>query len=134
MDPAKVQAITHWAQTKDLKAVQCFLCFANFYRRFARDFSTIVTPIAALTKKGAYTAIWSPKTISALKKLKSAFFSAPVLIHLGPLMPFIVEVDALDVGIGAILSQWSSSSSELHPCAFFSWKFSSVDLNYDIGN
>jgi hypothetical protein len=29
-----------------------FIRFSNFYRRFIRDFSGIITPLVALTRKG----------------------------------------------------------------------------------
>ena len=34
MDPAKVAAIMDWPSPKNLKEVQSFLGFANFYRKF----------------------------------------------------------------------------------------------------
>lgn len=47
---------------------------------------------------------------------------------------FIVEVDASEVGVGAILSQRSSADGKVHPCAFFSHKLSPTERNYDVGN
>ena len=46
----------------------------------------------------------------------------------------MVEVDASNVGIGAILSQKSAKDNKLHPCAFFSRKLTPAEKNYDIGN
>jgi len=43
-------------------------------------------------------------------------------------------VDASDTGIGAVLSQQSAEDQKLHPCAFFSRRFSPAEENYDIGN
>ena len=34
MDPPKVKAVTDWPSPQNGKAVQSFLGFANFYRRF----------------------------------------------------------------------------------------------------
>lgn len=45
-----------------------------------------------------------------------------------------MEVDALDTGVGAILSQHSHSDNKLHPCAFFSHKLDPPEQNYDVGN
>lgn len=44
---------------------------------------------------------------TAFKKLKQAFTTAPILKHPNPDLPLIVEVDTLDSGVGAILSQRS---------------------------
>jgi hypothetical protein len=47
-------------------------------------------------------------------------------------LPFIVEVDASEAGIGAVLSQRSGAPLKLRPCAFFSKKLSPAELNYDV--
>ena len=51
MDPAKVAAVREWAVPRNLRDVRGFLGFANFYRRFIRDFATIARPLNDLTKK-----------------------------------------------------------------------------------
>ncbi|CAJ0944293.1 unnamed protein product [Ranitomeya imitator] len=51
-----------------------------------------------------------------------------------PSKPFIVEVDASEVGVGAVLSQGPVTLTNLRPCAFFSSNFSSAKRNYDVGN
>lgn len=71
---------------------------------------------------------------TALGELKHRFSSAPVLIQPDPTLQFIVEVDASDTGVGAVLSQRSPPDSKLHPCAFFSRKLSPAERNYDVGN
>ncbi|XP_075056507.1 uncharacterized protein LOC142142519 [Mixophyes fleayi] len=50
MDSTKVQAIVDWVQPNNLKAVQRFLGFSNYYRRFIHNFADIVAPIVALTR------------------------------------------------------------------------------------
>jgi len=54
---------------------------------------------------------------AAFDTLKMAFTSAPVLIHPDPAKPFIVETDASDFALGAILSQFGIDGL-LHPVAF----------------
>ena len=49
----KVSVIREWATTSQLKDVQCFLGFVNFYPRFIKGFSTLAQPLIALTHKGA---------------------------------------------------------------------------------
>uniref|UniRef100_A0A3B3WPB4 Gypsy retrotransposon integrase-like protein 1 n=1 Tax=Poecilia mexicana TaxID=48701 RepID=A0A3B3WPB4_9TELE len=51
-----------------------------------------------------------------------------------PSAQFTVEVDASETGVGAILSQRSSRDGKLHPCAFFSKKFTTTEGRYDIGD
>lgn len=47
---------------------------------------------------------------------------------------FVVEVDASDVGVGAVLSQRAAEDGKLHPCAFYSHRLSPAEQNYDVGN
>lgn len=56
----------------------------------------------------------------------------PFLQHPYPELPFMVEVNACDVGIGAVLSQQSSSESNLHPCAFSVHHLTAVERNDNI--
>ena len=79
MDPAKVEAITYWEAPKSVKGVQSFLGFANFYRRFIRDFSDIILPLTNLIRKDLKFE-WSKGANEAFEKLKKVFVSAPVLV------------------------------------------------------
>ena len=51
MDPKKLTGITNWPIPDDVKKVQAFLGFCNFYHRFIKDYSTIARPLFDLTKK-----------------------------------------------------------------------------------
>lgn len=62
--------------------------------------------------------------------LKQYFASASVLRHPDPQQPFFIEVDASDIGAGAILSQRQITNGKLHPCTYSS----PAEQNYDIGN
>ncbi len=133
MDPDKIQAVVDWPTPDSRKALQRFLGFANFYRRFIRSFSQLAASLTALNSiKTLFR--WSSAAEAAFTKLKSCFVSAPILITPDPSRQFVVEVDASEVGVGAILSQRSSSDDKVHPCAYFSHRLSPAECNYDIGN
>ncbi|KAL2089239.1 hypothetical protein ACEWY4_016138 [Coilia grayii] len=91
----------------------------------------LVAPLTNLPCAKPKTLQWSPEADQALASLKVSFSFAPLLTLPEPTKPFIVEVDASPTGAGAVLSQKSGSPSRLHPCAFFSCKFSSTEQNYD---
>ncbi|XP_067231400.1 uncharacterized protein brd8a isoform X2 [Chanodichthys erythropterus] len=132
-DPAKVRAVAEWPTPDSRKALQRFLGFANFYRRFVRNFSQVAAPLTALTSTKVPFK-WNSKAQGAFDILKSRFISAPVLSFPDPERQFIVEVDASEVGVGAVLSQRSPRDGKVHPCAYFSHRLSPAERNYDIGN
>ncbi len=132
-DPAKIEAVAMWPVPDSRKALQRFLGFSNFYRRYIRNFGQIAAPLTALTSTKVIFR-WNPDAQVAFDALKSRFVSAPVLLVPDPESQFIVEVDASDVGVGAVLSQRSLCDGKVHPCAFFSRRLSPAEHNYDIGN
>lgn len=130
MDPAKVETILKWPIPASVKAVQSFLGFANFYRRFVRDYSRLVSPMTALTKKNLPFQ-WTPACQHAFEELQHRFTSAPILAHFDPDGPTYLETDASDYAIGTILSQ-EGPDKLLHPVAYDSRKFQPAELNYEI--
>ncbi|KAG5270294.1 hypothetical protein AALO_G00191040 [Alosa alosa] len=133
MDPKKTQVVRDWPQPTSVKEVQRFLGFANFYRKFIRNFSSVAAPLSNLTRKKPGPFIWTPEAERAFQDLKVRFTSAPILTLPDPPLPFTVEVDASDVAVGAVLSQ-CPADGKLHPCAFFSSRLSDAEMNYDVGD
>ncbi len=134
MDEKKVQAVLDWPQPQTVKELQRFLGFANFYRRFIRNFSSVASPLTAMTKRSASRLMWSPEALRSFQELKARFTSAPILRHPDPERQFTIEVDASNTGVGAVLSQRQGEPAKLYPCAFFSRKLSAAERNYDVGN
>ena len=62
-----------------------------------------------------------------------AFTTTPILSHWIPDAPLVVETDALDYALAAILSTYTEDG-ELHPITFLSWTFTSPELNYNVHN
>ncbi|XP_061105381.1 uncharacterized protein LOC133133290 [Conger conger] len=77
---------------------------------------------------------WGPEAEGVFVKIKRLFSAAPILVHPDTTRQFILETDASNTGVGAVLSQVSASDNWLHPCAFFSKKLSPAERNYDLGN
>jgi hypothetical protein len=133
MSEKKVATIQDWTPPKKVKDVQSFLGFANFYRRFIEGFSKVCRPLTELTKNTTQY-IWSEECQQSFDLLKRKFMQAPILVHFFPNRPTIVETDASDFALGAILSQevTKEDGSGLHPVAFHSRKFKPAEINYDI--
>ena len=128
----KVQTIQDWPEPRKVKDIQSFLGFANFYRRFIYNFSDITVPLTCLTRKHV-PFVFGDAERDAFNFLKSAFASAPILTHWIPDCPIIIETDASDYALAAILSI-ELNNGEIHPVAFHSRSFNPTELNYDVHN
>lgn len=129
MEEQKIKAIEEWPRPKTVKEVQSFLGFANFYRRFIPDYSSVARPLHDLTHKDKKWS-WEDKHTDALNEIKKRMSSRPVLAHPDPKKQFIVETDASGVALGAVLSQ-KQEDGRLHPIAYLSKSFSPAERNYD---
>ena len=80
-----------------------FLGFANFYCRFIYSYSEITVPLMQLTQKDVP---WdfSDDCRKSFEKLKKAFITALVLTHWITDTPIMVETDASDYALAAVLS------------------------------
>ena len=67
----------------------------------------------------------------AFLSLKKAFRLDPILAHVDPKKPFIIEANASDFALGNILSQ-QREDKKLHLVAFHSCKFDGAEINYEI--
>jgi RNase H-like domain found in reverse transcriptase len=76
---------------------------------------------------------WSDDAQYAFASLKSAFVSVPILHHFDPELCIILETNASDHAIAAILSQ-VNENNEICPVAFRSCSMQHTELNYDIHN
>jgi hypothetical protein len=104
-DPDKVATIQECLEPRNVKDVQSFLGFANFYRRFVKGYSNIVTPMTRLTRKNTHF-IWSDECSQSFETLKQAFTTAPILRHFDYDRDIIVETDASDYVSAGVLSQY----------------------------
>ncbi len=130
----KVQSVLNWPQPTTVKELQRFLGFANFYRRFIRNFSTIAAPLTSLLKGGRKRLDWSP---SAEKRFPTAQKPFHHSSH-SPSPRSRSRVHSwsrrFQYRIGAILSQRQGNPPKLFPCAYYSRKLNSAERNYDVGD
>lgn len=131
MDPAKVQAIQEWEPPKNLKDLQRFIGFSNYYRRFIKGFSRIAHPLTSLMSRNSWPGHLDDAATLAFETLKAAFTTAPVLAYYDPSLRTVVEVDASDWAAGGVLCQ-VNQKGERHPIAFFSAKHTPAECNYEI--
>ena len=135
MDPAKLDAIHKWESPTCVRDVQCFLGFANFYRRFIHRYSYKCRMLYDLLRKGTKFS-WTPACEKAFLDLKEAFTTAPILRHFDPSLETILETDASDFVASGVLSQKFPEDDRfvLHPVAYYSRKLTAAECNYGIGD
>jgi len=126
----KVEEIRAWSIPEKVVDVESFMGFANFYRWFIKGFSKIAKPLTDMKKKGIKWA-WTPSGQDAFDTLKEMFTTGPILTHFDDTRPTMLETDASDFALGAVLSQLSEDE-KWHPVAFHSRKFSPAETNYDV--
>jgi len=80
MDEEKIRMIKEWKEPRNLKGIQSFLGFANFYRRFIQDYSRITAPLTRLTRKAVDWG-WGDEQQMAFQTLKTAMVTEPTVQH-----------------------------------------------------
>lgn len=129
-DPEKVECMVNYPIPKNTTQVKRFLGMCSWYRRFIKNFATVVEPINALLrgrKKGQGIA-WSEEADVAFNKIKTALVSSPVLASPDFTKEFTIQCDASDVGIGAVLTQ--EINGEEHVIGYASRPLSNSERKY----
>ena len=129
MNPEKVRAVRDWPTPKNVKDVQSFTGFCNYYRRFIRDYSKIATPLYRFTKKEQFFR-WDKPAEEAFQKLKELILQEPILKTFDQDKEAIVKTDAFDFAIDTRLYQIHDDKK--HPIAFISKKLQDVETRYPI--
>ena len=89
-DPEKTEVIANWPQPRNVKELQAFLGFANWFRQYMHAYSQNVPELTKLTRKNQEF-IWTAKCNRAFNWVMSALAAAPVLAH--PLHQAVHSVD-----------------------------------------
>lgn len=125
----QVEAIKNSPQPRTKKQVRSFLGLVGWYWRFIPQFSTIAAPLIHLTTKGMSNPVkWTPECEDASNTLKQCLCQHPVLLSLEFEKWFLVQVDASQVGLGAVLAQ--GEEGEERPVLYLSRKLFPRETRY----
>ena len=118
---------------RNVKDVLTFMGMANYYSRFVPNFHEISLPIQELTRKGAKF-YWGHEQQKAFDTLKEKLCTAPVLAYPRDDCRYILDTDASDYALGAVLSQLQPDDKTgllvERPIAYYSKKFDDAEKHY----
>ena len=107
-DLKKIEAVSNLPPPTNLDQVRSFFGLAGYYRRFIPNFSHISSPLVNPAKKGSKFS-WTDKQEQSFSQLKKLLCTAPVLSYPHFDKCFILQPDASDIGLVAILTEYDSS-------------------------
>ena len=103
-DKRKTEVVSELSAPANVSELRSFLGLCGYYRKFVRDFAKIAKPLHRLTEKNK-AFIWNNECQTAFDKLKESLTSSPILAHPNFDNTFILDTDASNFAIGAVLSQ-----------------------------
>jgi hypothetical protein len=98
----KVSVVAAWPMPANVREMRSFLGLTGYYRKYVKHFDIISRPHTNLLKKNTMF-IWTPKHETTFTTLKQALVTAPVLTLPNFSKPFVIETDASEAGVGAVL-------------------------------
>ena len=129
-DPRKLQAVKEFPIPITKKQVRGFLGLTGYYRKFIQDYASIAAPLTDLTKKSLPERVqWTAESRRAFEALKIALCKNPVLVNPDFSKQFILQTDASNRGVGAVLSQLDDNKTD-RPVAYFSCKLLPREQKY----
>lgn len=126
---ANIEAILQYPTPTTRKSLMRFLGMCGFYRKFCSNFAQVSSPLTDLTSQKRKF-VWGPACAASFSRLKELLSSRPVLRSPDPSLPYHLQVDASDQGIGAVLLQEDPSDGVLHPVAYHSTKLKKYQRSY----
>jgi len=126
-DEEKISSVKDWPVPRTKKQVRSFLGFCSYYRKFVKDFSLIAKPLFSLTENTCKFE-WTELCGKAFEELKKRLISSPILTFPKEEGQFILDTDASNHGIGAVLSQVQEGKERV--IAYYSKVFSKTERNY----
>ncbi len=128
-DPEKIRAVKEWPTPKNVSELRSFLGLCSYYRKYIQSFSQIAKPLHVLTEKNRFFQ-WTDEAEKAFQKLKSMLISSPILAYPDENAPFILDTDASNCHLGAVISQIQDEKERV--IAYYSRTLNKAERNYCI--
>ena len=112
-DNLGIRSIEQMVSPTTKMMVHSFLGMVGYYRKFIPQYVSIAAPLTDLTRKTAPNEVmWTPECDQAFQSLKTALSSSLVLCSLDFTKRFILQIDASERGVGAVLSQYDKNGQD----------------------
>lgn len=108
--PGKISAVVDMPPPSNQKQVKSFIGACAWFKRFIPSFSTVCEPLTRLLKKNQPWN-WGDEQKAAFQDLKQCLTTSPILRCPDFSLPFTIETDASNVGLGAVLKQVAGSET-----------------------
>lgn len=126
----KVAAINNFPQPLTKSQLRSFLGLTGYYQRYIRNYAGIAAPLTdSLKKDQPNHIVWDESKEKAFQTLKAALVSKPLLWAPDYARTFIIQCDASDRGMGAVLCQRDDAGKE-HPILYLSRKLTLREQAY----
>ena len=129
-DPDKIPKVAQWPVPLNKLELQQFLGFVNYYRPFIQDCAFIAKPLYQLTECNC-PFNWTEQCQDSFAVLHRALVFAPILSFPDCSRQFMLDTDASNHRIGAVLSQEHDDGLE-HVVAYASRALSKVERGYTV--
>ena len=106
--------------------LRSFVGLCSYYRRFVPHFADIARPLYQVTTQKLFS--WSTEAETAFLTLKQALTSAPILGYPRPEGQLILDTDASNFAVGAVLSQVQDGEERV--LAYYSQVLNQQERNY----
>ena len=103
-DPQKTRAIREMRRPADAKELHSMMGLLGYYRNYVANFAAVASPLLELLHQDKKF-WWSCEADDSFNFLKNAIGEDPILSHPNFEYPFVVQTDASDKGLGAVLCQ-----------------------------
>lgn len=126
-DEEKIKAVKDWPVPRNVKQARSFIGLCSYYRRFVPKFAVIARHLHKLTERGQKF-VWDDSCQSAFDMLKEALITSPILSYPQEEGMFVIDADASNDGMGAVLSQVQGGEEKV--ISYYSKTFSKPERRY----
>ena len=127
VDDDKIKPILDYPRPKNLKQLRGFIGATSWYRKIIKDYAKLSEPLTSLTRKGVSFS-WKDRQEEAFQILRTASTTAPILAYPNFRLPFVVQTDASQSGLGAVITQVQNGQERV--IAYASRVLSGAERNY----